>query len=106
MDCGASRITPAGAPAGVLSELSRLSEILPPLGPGALPQSQDQQFASGRVRAVMDAASHSRRAQSVALREEGGPRWTDHTRFFHLGSLPLGLLMQRSTGNDILVMPT
>jgi squalene cyclase len=32
------------------TKLSRLSEILPALGPGALPQSQDQQFAPGRVR--------------------------------------------------------
>ena len=47
-------------PARVLSELSRLSEILPALGPGALSQSQDRQFAPGGVRAVMQAASSDR----------------------------------------------
>ena len=33
--------------ARVLSQLSRLSEILPALGAGALPQSEDRQFAPG-----------------------------------------------------------
>src|ERR1019366_9310984 len=39
-------------PARVLPQLSRLSQILPALGPGALPQFQKRQFAAGRVRVV------------------------------------------------------
>ena len=38
--------------ARLLSQLSRLSEILPALGAGALPQSQRRQFAAGGVWAV------------------------------------------------------
>ena len=42
-----------GFPARVLSALPRLCEILPALGPGALPQSQERQCAGGGVRDVI-----------------------------------------------------
>ena len=43
-------------PARVLSALSRLREILPALGAGALPQSEERQHAGGGVRDVSPAA--------------------------------------------------
>ena len=65
-------------PARLLSQLSRLSEILPALGAGALPQSQDRQFAPGRVRAltILAVTGLKREAEIVggAGRGRGGGR--------------------------------
>src|SRR4029077_2212615 len=55
-------------PPRVLSALPRLCEILPALGAGALPQSQERQCAGGGVRDVIARCAQNGRTLNYAMR--------------------------------------